>query len=198
MKKVISAFVLALALFSAPAFASEITVAPTAAYHIYDGDLKNSLGAGAEVSVKDAFGVKNLVTITGAEFVSSDFETNRTYSTAVKVVPFGSASFNSTVQDSLDQVILSQGLGYSFGDRLGVKNLDVVTFASADGYFINSDTITVDNTVGVSTGVKASYAVKDNVSVFAEYKRSWANTDSSVGEIDLDSNTIVGGVTIKI
>lgn len=175
--KMFVALTVALLIASPVMAAVEVAVAPQAGYHVYSNDsLENSLGAGVQVSIKDVF-VDNLVVFSGLEFVSTDFATSL---------------------NSLDQVVWSNGVGYSLAGILGVANLDVVPFVSGDAYFTSSDTLSVENTYGFSVGTTASYAVKDNVSVFATVKYSSADADSSIGNIDLDNVGLVAGVSIKL
>jgi len=246
MKKLLSLFVVACALFTGIAFAEDIvavttpvadvaittpavvvpaykaedntlvpadelniSITPQATYHVYSDTLENSLGVGAEVAVKDVL-LDNLVLSSGIEFVNSDFPVTRTEA-GVAVVKHGHntdlVNTLTTVNDSasLEQVIWSNGLGYSLGsiieEKADIKGLDVVPFVSVDSYFINGDGVSADNTVGVSTGVKATYTINERVSAFGALKYSWADADVTYGNttenVDLDNFGLVGGVAVK-
>jgi hypothetical protein len=220
MKKLISLMFVAGMLFTSVAFAEElapvvggneavkaeikqhaVSITPLATYHIYSGDLENSLGVGAEVAVRDVF-VDNLVLSSGIEFVNSDLPVSGTIS-GVTVVKKDVVNTSTPFVDSatLNQVIWSNGVGYSLGSILDVKGLDVVPFVSVDSYFVNGDGVSADNSVGFSTGAKATYSVNDRVSLFTALKYSWANTDVTYGnvtkEVDLDNFGLVGGATVQ-
>ena len=209
MKKLI-VMILGLTMICSSAMAANtVTVAPQATYHVYSGDLENSLGAGFEVSVKDVL-LENLVLSSGLEFINSDLPFTRTEN-GVKVVGSGhhASLVNTTTKiadtATLNQVIWSNGVGYSLGsliaEKTEVKNLDLIPFVSVDSYFINGDEVSADNTVGISTGVKATYVINERVSAFGAVKYSWADADVTsngvTSNVDLDNFGLVGGVAVK-
>jgi len=217
MKKL--AMFLALALICVPAFATEfvndkapvLSVTAQETVHFYN-DLNTSAGTGVKVEVKDVL-LDNLVLRSGIEFngVQLDYSAVRSDVTKLPLGIKGTTTTAFAGSEDLDSIVWSNEAGYDVNGSVfgATEKLDITPYIGVDSYFLNAGGASqVDNTVGMSLGVDASYKVKENIKLFAGLKYSWATADVTInaangsiagqeGEVELDNFGLVGGASFS-